>query len=364
MHSSTSSFKPSDAAPTYQRTLPNVAIGNAWLIALLVALAGLIAWEMKWRAFGVQPTYRNSDDAWATQRRRVTQEPGDKTVLIGSSRVLFNVQLSVWERLMSERPIQLALEGTSPIFALEDLADDPKFTGRLLVGVSPPLFFSGFDRRQKAVATWRRQTPSQRAGQWLSVNLLEPFFAFYDDDYALMTVLRRQESWPARPPVRDRKDVRKLSVMDRDRNTRLWDKVEKDPEYQALAKSIWRQLFAPPPGMTPEKGMQIAEQQLKRTVAAVEKLRARNVQVVFVRPPSDGEFLAAENGGFPRERTWDVLLKLTAAPGIHFEDYPELQGLNLPEWSHLSAADAEVFTERLCAILQREHGWAPRQPSS
>jgi hypothetical protein len=71
---------------------------------------------------------------------------------------------------MGERPIQLALEGTSPIFALEDLADDPNFTGRLIIGVSPPLFFGGFDRRLKAVANWRRQTPSQRAGQWLSVS--------------------------------------------------------------------------------------------------------------------------------------------------------------------------------------------------
>jgi hypothetical protein len=344
--------------------LPNVAIGSSWLIAIVIALVGLLAWELKWRAFGVQPTYRNSDEAWATQRRRVSEEPGDKTVLIGSSRVMFNVQLPVWERLMGERPIQLALEGTSPIFALEDLADDPNFTGRLIIGVSPPLFFGGFDRRLKAVANWRRQTPSQRAGQWLSVTVVEPFFAFYHDDYALMTVLRRQEWWPARPPVREFKEVRKLSVMDRDRNTRLWDKLEKDPEYQALAKSIWRQLFSPPPGMTPEKGKQIAEQQLKRNAAAVEKLRARGVQVLFLRAPSAGEFLEAENKGFPRERTWDVLLKMTAAPGVHFEDYPELQGLNLPEWSHLSAADAEVFTERLCAILQREHGWAPRQPSS
>ena len=357
MHSFTSSFKPSDTAPTYQRQLPNMAIGSSWVIALLIALVGLCAWELKWRAYGAQPTYRNSDGAWAEQRRRVSAEPGEKTVVIGSSRVLFDVQLRVWERVMGERPIQLAQEGTSPIFAMEDLASDPKFTGRLLVGVSPPLFFSGFDRRQKAVANWNRETPSQRMGQWLSVHLLEPFFAFYDDDFMLFTVLRRQEWWPERPPVRDYREVRRLSVMERDRNTRMWDKLENDPEYQAFSKNVWRQIFAPPPGMTPEKGKAIAEEQLKRVMAALAKLRARDVQVLFVRAPSDGEFLAAENKGFPRERTWDVLLKMTGAPGIHFEDYPELQGLSLPEWSHLSAADAEVFTERLCAILQREHGW-------
>jgi hypothetical protein len=82
---------------------------------------------------------------------------------------------------------------------------------------------------------------------------------------------------------------------------------------------------------------------------------------VFLRAPSDGEFLQAENMGFPRETTWNVLLERTGVPGIHFEDYPELQGLNLPEWSHLSGTDAEVFTERLGAILQREHGWTGRE---
>jgi hypothetical protein len=364
MHSSTSSFKPSDTAPSYQREIPLLDIGRAWLIALLFCVIGVGLWEWKWRAFGVEPTIRNSDGLWAMHRRRISNGEGDKTVLIGSSRVLFDVQLPVWERIMGERPIQLALEGTSPIFALEDLADDPKFTGRLLVGVSPPLFFSGFDLRVNAVRNWSRETPSQRFGQWLSMTFLEPFLAFYDDDFRLMTVWRRQTWWPPRAGVFVYTDVRRLASHDRDRNTRLWDKFHKDPEYTELAKNIWRQIFRPPPGVTPEIAQRTAEEQLNRAVAAIEKLKARGVQVIFLRPPSDGEFLQAENGGFPRERTWNVLLERTGVPGIHFEDYPELQGLDLPEWSHLSAADAERFTERLCAILQREHGWMPKQTGS
>ncbi len=72
MHSSTSSFRPSDAAPTYQREIPLLNIGSAWLIAVVLLIAGLLMWEWKWRAFGVQPSYRNSDEAWATQRGRIS----------------------------------------------------------------------------------------------------------------------------------------------------------------------------------------------------------------------------------------------------------------------------------------------------
>lgn len=357
MPSSTSSFRPSDTPPTYQRELPSMRLGRAWVIALVLALLGLLAWEMKWRAFGAAPSYANSDGAWAVQRRRIAQGEGGKTVLIGSSRVLFDVQLPIWERAMGERPIQLSFEGTSPIFALEDLASDPNFTGRLLVGISPPLFFSGFDRRASAIKNWKRETLSQRASHWLSVHWVEPLFSFFDPDYALMVVLKRQD-WPPRNGVPIFQDVRRLSVQEIDRNTQLWEKVEKDPAYQALCQNIWRQFFAPPPGVTPEMARQNAERQLERAVAAVEKLRGRGVEVIFLRAPSGGEFLAAETKGFPRQQTWDVLLKRTGAPGIHFEDYPALQNYTLPEWSHMTASEAARFTAALCEILQRDFGWS------
>ena len=49
-----------------------------------------------------------------------------------------------------------------------------------------------------------------------------------------------------------------------------------------------------------------------------------------------------------------MLLAKSGAPGIHFEDYPQLQGYNLPEWSHLAYADAKRFTAALHEIVVRE----------
>ena len=352
-------FKPSDAAPSYQRAIPVVNIRRAWLVAVVFLLAAFAAWELKWRAWGAEPTYRNSDASWAMQRRRIDAGEGDKTVLLGASRVLFDVQLPVWEQMLSERPIQLAIEGTSPLPMLEDLADNPNFTGRLLVGVAPDVFFTGFGYRDGVVKYHKKETPSHRAGHWLSMHLIEPFFSFYDDDFRLFTVLKRQK-WPARAGVQTFLEVRKLTMQDADRNTWMWSKVETDPAYRDLCRSVWAQGFdVPIPGMeTPEALARVANEQIDRTVAAIAKLRARGVPVLLVRPPSDGAYLATENRDFPRATTWDPLVDKTAVPGIHFEDHNELQGLDAPEWSHLSRASAERFTEALCRLIQRDHaGW-------
>jgi hypothetical protein len=359
----TASDRPGVAQPVPERDIPPQPWGRILLGAGALFLLLMAGWEWYWRAFGATPGYRNSNGAWAEQRRRINEGEGGKTVLIGSSRILFDVQLPEWERATGERPIQLALEGTSAVPALEDLAADPDFTGRLVVDVTPGLFFSGFAYRGEAISHYHKQGPSQRSGHWLSKRLLEPYFAFYDPDFALATVVRRQD-WPPRPGLRKDTRVRKLMTQDSgDRNTHIWRKVETDPQYRALARSIWAENFTgPPPPMmdTPEKARKLMETQIERAVKAIAILRARGVRVVFVRPPSDGEYYAFEQKTTPRARTWDVLLQRTGTPGIHFEDYPQLQGYELPEWSHLTAADAKRFTTALAPLIERE--FAREQP--
>ncbi|MDB6163588.1 MAG: hypothetical protein JWL98_1020 [Xanthomonadaceae bacterium] len=359
----TASDRPGVAQPVPVRDIPVQPWGRILVAMLVMTVLLLAGWELYWRGYGATPGYRNSNGAWAEQRRRIDGSEGNRTVLIGSSRVLFDVQLPVWERIAGERPIQLAIEGTSSVPVLEDLAADPNFTGHLLVGVAPELFFSGFAYRGDVVPYYHQQGPSKRTGHWLSKHLIEPAFAFYDPDFALGTLVRRQP-WPTRPGVDERMPVRKLLVQDADRNSHMWRKVETDPAYNALARRIWLQHFTgpPPPGMeTPEKLRATIAAQIDRAVVAVAKLRARGVQVLFLRAPSIGPYYAFEQKVFPRAQTWDVLLQRTGAPGIHFEDYPQLQGYTQPEWSHLSAAEASRFTAALVPIIQREY-WPRPHP--
>ena len=354
MPSSTSSFDGLAMREKYGRPLPAHSLRLAAIIALFVALVLLSGWEIYWRTVqGIEPSYRNSEGLWATERRRINNGEGHKTVLIGSSRTLFNIQLDVWEAQAGERPIQLALEGTTPVPVLEGLADDPDFTGTLLIGVAPDLFFSGFAYREKAIARYEEETPSQWIGQRVSM-LFEPWLAFYNFDTGLFTVLKRQP-WPARADVRTVRDVRKLSNMERDRNTRLWSKVVTDTDFQQEAKEIWAQNFVPIEERDEEfltKGRENTLQQIERAQAAVHKLRTRGVDVIFVRHISEGHFAIQEPMYFPREQTWDLLLEKSGAPGLHFADHEAMQGYYLPEWSHMTGEEADRYTAALYHLVQ------------
>lgn len=344
----------SKAEAVFERPIP--LLGRSGLLAILVTIALMVAWEFWVRSEGVTPSYRNSDSQWAEQRRRVSSGDGDGWVFTGSSRVLFNMQLSVWERLDKRRPLQLALEGTSPVAVLEGLADDENFTGKVIVGVAPDLFFSGYELRRGAIDRYENESPTQWFGHKISV-LAEPYLAFYDRDFALPAIVRRQP-FPIRGDVIPMPEVRKLANMERDRNNRMWDKLVYDESYRELATDIWMHLSVPPlenlPPPVREEILASRTRQIDRVVTAHEKLRARGAEVIFVQMPYEGGYVSSENNFAPRDLTWDVLLERTGALGLHFQDHEEMQGYYLPEWSHMTGDEADRFTEALYGLVQRE----------
>ncbi len=354
----TASDRPGVAQPVPVRDIPEHRWLPILLGALLLAVLLTGGWEWHWRKFGAVPSYRDDAAMWARQRLRIDQGEGDATVLVGSSRTFFDVQLPVWKELSGRSPIQLALNGTSPTTPLEDLADDPNFRGRVLVGVAPDLFFSGFEFMGDNFRNYRKHSPSDRVGKWLSMHLVEPYFAFYDPDFTLFTVIKRQD-WPLRKGMEGGTQVRKLTQIDANRNNHMWAKLETNPEYQALAQRIWAEdFFGPPPTaaelLDKQKTLYL---QIARNAAAVARLKARGVTVVYVREPSSGEYLKYETRQFPRKDSWDPLIAHANVPGVYYDDYPQLRSSNyvFPEWSHMNRESADRYTRALYAILQNKY---------
>lgn len=132
MPSSTSSFE------TYE--LKRIVPKHHWmllaLLSVVITASLTLGWELYCRSLGYEPSLNDSTDLWAS-RRMVLDTAPSRTVLIGSSRILFDFNMDVYEQGMGERPLQLATVGTNPLGYLEDLADHPQFSGTVIVGVVP-----------------------------------------------------------------------------------------------------------------------------------------------------------------------------------------------------------------------------------
>ena len=322
-----------------------VAMG--WLVFLLVT-AGVIAWELQMRSLGlVAGDLDDSKAHWAVERRKIAAGDFDDVVIIGSSRILFDTNLDVWEELTERRPIQLALAGTNPRPMLTDFAADPEFKSLLVVGVTPDIFFGdwlGIPAFAGVVDYWKEQSPSERFGHQVGL-ILSRQLAFLDSDYTLMKFIDQVDLPNRGDIVRPYLDVWKLWETTDDRQTSLWSGVENNKRLRDHARLVW--------GPFDGKSMEEAgiARACKEAADAVKKIRAHGGEVVFIRSPSAGLYYEHELQSAPRAKTWDRLLKETGAFGVNFEDYPEMQGLEVPEWSHLSRESAKKFTRAYVEAL-------------
>ncbi|MEX0644698.1 MAG: hypothetical protein WD076_05265 [Parvularculaceae bacterium] len=325
------------------------------IVAVLVTVILTAGWEIYWRGkMFVAADYKNTNALWAEQRRKAVDEA---TVIIGSSRIFFDIDLDVWEEASGGvRPVQLALEGTSPRIFLGNLANDEKFHGLVIVGVTAPLFFTQDGGLRAEVLKYiKDESPSQRVDHFLSKSL-DRYFAFVDDQTRPKTQMTIAPL-PLRDGMKPRFYPRKLETLKADRNTELWARVADDEGYRKEAQGQWEigfELFAPPPGPDgnplpmPDEAINAVIAEVK---ANVDKIRAKGGDVAFMRLPYDGGFMPIEDFGFPRARFWDRLLAVTDSAGVAFQDYPELQGYYVPEWSHLEAREAERYTRTVAPIF-------------
>ena len=332
--------------PVPERQIPALRWGRVALFAVLLCGIALSAWEFRMRGLGLLPgDLGDGNGFWATERRRVDLAGPGSAVILGSSRILFDTDLEVFQSITGRVPIQLALPGTGPREFLRDLAEETGFDGLVVVGVTPTAFFRpGPGLMGAALDYARTETPAQKIGHRLFLSLAG-VFGFLDADYTLIKLLRNNrfvERGGVEGPYRD---VWKISTHGPGRQTWLWSRIESDGYLKEHARLAWGGF----------RGDVVADGDIRSMISAtgraVDRIRSRGGEVVFVRPPSAGPLRESENRRIPRAWGWDRLLRETGAFGIHFEDHPEMQGLDLPEWSHLSRASATRYTRVYATVL-------------
>ena len=347
----TASDRPGQAQPVPTRDIPEQPWGRLALTVALVLLIGVVLLEWNARRLGLRAgDLGNSETAWAVERARSANAP---VAIVGDSRILFDTDLDRFEALTGVRPIQLAIHGTSALTLLEDMAANRDFDGLLIVGTAETMFFQPFDGYGGYVRKIEQhKSPAKRASNELD-HFLQRRLAFLDDSYRLSVIAARLD-----PNLRAKvegpyDDVWKLAQVSDGRATWMWPRIERDQRLRVHARYAWKGFKEKFP-YTPK----LIATGLGRAVKAVETIRSRGGEVVFVRPPSDIHLRINEQAQLPKAKSWDALLRATRAAGVHNDDLPpHLRRLVMPEWSHLNRACSTVFTDayvrRLAALTPR-----------
>jgi hypothetical protein len=336
-----------------ERPIPAIPWLRSFLIAVSVTFVLLLVWEVAMRHMGLRAgDLDDGREYWAAERRKVDAGPRDSVVLIGDSRILFDTDLAKWQALTGRRPIQLALMGSNAQPVLHDLAADEHFAGLLVIGTAELSYFNdGAGSAADALDYRKNESPSQRVGHEL-YKQASRYLAFLDSNSTLFTLIERHD-WPERKGTwGPYKDVWKLGEVHDDRQTHLWNQLEGDAYLREHAQRVWLEIYS---GDVTSSDM--VDQVIAAAKPDIDRIRARGGEVVWVRPPSAGPILAKERLRYPRSKTWDRVVHDTGSLGVYFEDYPQMQHLSIPDWSHLSQASAVTYTDAYVRVLLDRVDW-------
>jgi len=346
----TAADRPGVAQPVPTRDIPPQPWRSILATALALTIVAIGLWEWRMRTLGLEAGDLGDDaSAWAEQRRRIDTE-NVPIAIVGDSRILFDTDLARFQTLTGVRPVQLALAGTNARPFLENLADS-QFAGLVIVGIAELSYFRAqIGLNGEALKRYRFESPAQHSSL-LIYRALSRELAFLDDAFRLSKLMRKVVPDLRPEAKRPSAAIPKVLSIGDDRQAWLWTRIEHDAARRNDVVAFWD-------GFTgPKVTDDVIAMTLQKTRVAVEKIRARGGDVVFIRPPSAPIVQPTEYARLPRAKGWDALLAAAHVQGVHANDEPSMQGLNLPEYSHLSRACATVFTDsyvrKLAQIIPR-----------
>jgi len=315
---------------------------QAWLLALCLVLVVAAAWEGALRNAGLEPEYADNRALWLSSRHQLSRPDPAAIAILGASRVQRAVDVEVLRQQLGRPVVQLAVEGSSGVPVLENLAVDPRFRGTVILSIAPAFSFnrrlSKLDAGNQAawVRAYMQQSRSRRMEQELRL-AVQGLFAFRSADAAVTRTLPALVRSGALPSS-------DYKATQRNRFVRVDQSKFAGEASQAGVVKLYRQNTEPyePQGFA---------ELLQYIGALVDMLNAKGSRVFIVRLPSAGAVLEYERELFPKEQFWKRMQRHIDARFVHFEDYPELEGYLSADGSHIAAGKATAFTEQLATVL-------------
>jgi hypothetical protein len=334
MHSSTSSSDHARPEGTWLKT---------WLLAIVLATTVVAGWEAMLRHRGHRPTIVDDEALWAGQRDRIYTADGRKAiVLIGDCRIQLGLVPQVLrDKFPGHRVVQLAIQETSPIATLRDLAADERFDGIVICGLDARLLCRDMWETQQHYVDYYHKAYhwNTRLNRFFSTLAQKTFVSLHPrlrlNELAIL--LARGEPFPSPYYLETHADRSRLA------------------DYRRVdLKAHRKRVFDRTGWLSNDRELPGVEEWLRDAMEVegwVDTIQARGGRVVFVQLPTTGQLHEYEETVFPKTLFWDAFAARTSALCIHFKDVPQLAGFDCPDTVHLDRTDAPRFTLELGKAL-------------
>lgn len=347
--------------------------GGRWLLPfvtgliLLLVVVALLEGVLAARGFKV--TVVDSPALWARERLSASEAGRNALILVGASRAQLDVDMGALAEATGMEPVQLAIDGSSYVSVLADLAADDRVTGKVVVdyqgGVPDPGFQDAamryvqywhhsnrigatydFARIESALVAWRQGTSRIYAdGAGPLAALVSRVLAPSATPQYLVTLPTR-----SRDADYSRVPMPAFYIQRVMRNAGI-DRLPPLPDYAAVEHELGERIQALP---------QASAENLVKNAGLVgqmvRRIEARGGEVIFVMFPRSGLVRAADDVIYPRAVFWDRVVPLAGGKGLYYADEPSLRHFTCPDGSHLDFRDKRRFTLALVAALEAR-GW-------
>src|SRR5690348_14109381 len=101
-----------------------------WIVVVMISASSVVGLELMLRARDYEPSLKDDAYAWTWERMRASNDDPHTLVVLGSSRMLLPFAMQTFDAAMPGwNAIQPAINGSSAVDSLRDLAADPHFVG-------------------------------------------------------------------------------------------------------------------------------------------------------------------------------------------------------------------------------------------
>lgn len=335
------------------------------VIAIALGITSLTIWELHWRS---KPDFYHANveddrNLWAAHRAKIESATDTDVVLLGSSRTGFNFNTHVWKEVQGISPINLSANGKPPGPMFEDIVENSKFSGTLIIGVTPLMWFGRSDnQRWRDASLWvdhyYKQTYAQKMNHWLSkplernlVMLTASELEFYND-LDLKSLVNSIYLKSDRPGSDS--GLLNFGYNDEDRNLIMFPSMVSDTSFAPKIQNVWNSFL---PSLPEYKFIQEGmAANMQRYVPIIKKFKARGGNLIFIRHKAEPGWNKHSERMLPRVHTWDVFVNMVDCPSYHFEDYEFMSKYTLPDWSHMNAEDAKTYTKDMVnKLIENNH---------